>query len=343
MRTLIVALSLVVVIAGLAPTAGAAEPLNIYTWDTYLPKDVLDDFTKRTGTPVKVSLYDSNEVMIAKLSSGVVSYDLVFPSEYAVKILADKKLIREIDKSKIGNWKNLDPELLDKPYDPQNKFCLPYFVGMTGIGYNKKILGNVDSWWVMFDPKHTGKIMMLNDMRECFGVALKLQGKGINEKDAEAIKQAGELLRKQKPLVRAYDSENFAEELRRGGVVLAHSFNGQVAKLMTEEPGKFDFVVPKEGGTIWIDNVSIPTSSRNVEAAYAFLNYVLEAETGARIVNFAAYASANKAAKEKIKPEILNNPAIYPTAEILKRCELIEHLGRIGALQAAQWRQIKAE
>src|SRR3954469_13218824 len=213
----------------LAPFARSAEQqtLNIYCWDEYLPKDVLEDFTKRTGVKVTLTLYDSNEAMLAKVASGVTSYDLVFPSEYAVRVLAEKKLVRELDKSKISNWKNLDPDLLDKNYDPGNRHAVPYFFGTTGIGYNRKqIGGDVDSWSALFDPKHSGKIMMLKDMRECFTAALKTMGKSVNEKDSAVLRQAGDKLKAQKALVKAYDSDTFAEELRRGTVVLAQGYNG---------------------------------------------------------------------------------------------------------------------
>jgi spermidine/putrescine-binding protein len=328
---------------GAASTRADDKVLNVYCWDEYLPKDVLDDFTKRTGTKVTLTLYDSNEAMLAKVASGVVSFDLVFPSEYAVRVLAEKKLVRELDKSKIPNWKNLDERLLDKSYDPGNKYAMPYFFGTTGIGFNKQAVKDVDSWRVMFDPKYSGKVMMLNDMRECFGASLRLLGKGVNEKDAAVLRQAGEMLKGQKKLVKSYDSDTFAEELRRGSVVLAQGYNGQIAKLVAEEPDKFGYVVPKEGGTVWIDNVCIPAKAANPDAAHAFINYLLEPETGARIVNAANYASANKAAREKIKPEILNNPNVYPPDDVLKRCEFMESLGRAGAVEAAIWREIKSE
>jgi spermidine/putrescine-binding protein len=327
-----------------APLARAADTeLNIYCWDEYLPKDVLDDFTKRTGIKVTLTLYDSNEVMLAKIASGVSSFDLIFPSEYAVRVLADRKLVRELDRSKIPNWKNLDERLLDKNYDPGNKYAAPYFFGTTGIGFNKKAVGDVDSWHVLFDPKYSGKIMMLKDMRECFAAALKTMGKSVNEKDPGVLKLAGEKLKRQKPLVKAYDSDTFAEELRRGTVVLAQGYNGQVAKLVAEEPDKFGYVVPKEGATVWIDNVCIPAKASNPDAAHAFINYLLEPDVGARIVNAASYASANKAAREKVKPEILNNPSVYPPEDVLKRCEFMESLGRSGAAAAAIWREIKTE
>jgi spermidine/putrescine-binding protein len=327
----------------LSPAARAAD-LNIYCWDEYLPKDVLEDFTKRTGVKVTLTLYDSNEAMLAKVASGVTSYDLIFPSEYAVRILAEKKLVRELDKSRIPNWKNLDPDLLDKNYDPGNRHAVPYFFGTTGIGYNRKQIGrDVDSWSALFDPKYSGKIMMLKDMRECFTAALKTMGKSVNEKDPAVLRQAGDKLKAQKALVKAYDSDTFAEELRRGTVVLAQGYNGQLAKLVAEDPRQFGYVVPREGATVWIDNVCIPTKAPNPDAAHAFINYLLEPDIGARIVNAASYASANKAAREKIKPEILNNPIVYPPADVLKRCEFMEHLGREGAVEAAIWREIKTE
>jgi len=318
--------------------------LNVYCWDEYLPKDVLDAFTARTGVKVTLTLYDSNEAMLAKIAGGVVSYDLVFPSEYAVRILAEKKLVRELDKSKLTNWKNLDERLLDKNYDPGNKFAVPYFFGTTGIGYNKKAVGGgIDSWNALFDPKYAGKIQMLKDMRECFAAALKVMGKSVNEKDPAVLRQAGEMLKAQKKLVKSYDSDTFAEELRRGSVVIAQGYNGQLAKLVAEDPDKFAYVVPKEGATVWIDNVCIPTKAANPDAAHAFINYLLEPEVGAKIVNTAMYASANKAAKEKVKPEIANNPSVYPPEDVLKRCEFMEHLGKAGAIEAAIWREIRSE
>jgi spermidine/putrescine-binding protein len=195
----------------------------------------------------------------------------------------------------------------------------------------------------MFDPKYSGKIMMLKDMRECFTAALKVMSKSVNEKDPGVLRLAADMLKEQKKLVKAYDSDNFAEELRRGTVVLAQGYNGQLAKLVAEEPDKFAYVVPKEGATVWIDNICIPAKSPNSDAAHAFINYLLEPEIGARIVNAANYASANQAAREKIKPEILNNPNVYPPDEVLKRCEFMEHLGKAGAVQAALWREIKTE
>ena len=124
-------ITLLALLAFATTTRADDKVLNVYCWDEYLPKDVLEDFTKRTGVKVTLTLYDSNEAMLAKVGSGVTSYDLVFPSEYAVRVLAEKKLVRELDKSKIPNWKNLDPRLLDKNYDPGNKFAMPYFCFTT--------------------------------------------------------------------------------------------------------------------------------------------------------------------------------------------------------------------
>jgi spermidine/putrescine-binding protein len=341
--TVFMVVTLIAMTVSVTPVRAADRELNVYCWDEYLPKDVLDDFTKRTGIKVTLTLYDSNEVMLAKLASGVNSFDLVFPSEYAVRVLVDRKLVRELDRSRLPNWNNLDPRLLDKNYDPGNRYAVPYFFGTTGIGFNKQAVPNVDSWNVMFDPKYSGKLMMLKDMRECFAAALKTMGKSVNEKDPAVLKQAGELLKKQKPLVKAYDSDTFAEELRRGSVVLAQGYNGQIAKLVAEEPQKFGYAVPKEGATVWIDNVCIPAKAVNAGAAHTFINYLLEPEIGGRIVNAARYASANKAARAHVKREILDDVIVYPPDDVLNRCEFMEHLGKAGAVQAAIWREVKTE
>jgi spermidine/putrescine transport system substrate-binding protein len=168
-------------------------------------------------------------------------------------------------------------------------------------------------------------------------------GKSVNEKDPAVLRQAGEMLKRQKALVKAYDSDTFAEELRRGSVVLAQGYNGQLAKLVAEDPEKFGYVVPKEGATVWIDNVCVPTKATNPDAALAFINYLLEPEVGAKIVNAAMYASANKAAKAGVRPEIANNPIVYPPEDVLKRCEFMEHLGKAAAVESGIWREIRSE
>src|SRR5262249_49381734 len=195
-----------------APYAGPGEKkLNVYIWSEYLPKDVIDEFTRRTGIAVHYDLYDSNEAVLAKLESGVADYDLVVPSDYMVRILIHLKLLRPLDKTRLRNLANLDPRFLNKAFDPGNDYSLPYVWGTTGYGYDRTKTGGVaeDSWAPLFDPRNRGQILMLDDMRECFAVALKYQGHSLNSPDPAVLKQAADLLKRQKPLVKTYNSGDY--------------------------------------------------------------------------------------------------------------------------------------
>ena len=326
-----------------ATQAKDAGKLNIYIWSAYLPKEVIDKFSAQTGIQVNFDVYDSNEALLEKLQSGVADYDLVVPSDYMVKILVAEKLIQPIDHAKLPNIANLDPRFLDKKFDPKNQYSLPYFWGTTGFGYNKAKLGTLDSWQAIFDPKNKGRILMLDDMREVFGATLKSMGKSLNETDPAVLKQAADLLKKQKKLVATYNSGDFANILAAGDVDIAHGYNGQLAEVVAKEPEKLAYVVPKEGATLWMDNVCLPAKARNVENAYKFLNYIMEAEVNAAIVNGVSYASANVPAKKFIAPEILNDPSIYPSDEVIGRCEFLEDIGDTTTLLDEYWTEIKAQ
>jgi spermidine/putrescine-binding protein len=344
MKKLALSLLLIIFAAVLPAQAKDSKVLNIFIWSAYLPDEVLAKFTEKTGIKVNYDTYDSNEALLEKLQSGVADYDLVVPSDYMVKILGSEKLVQEIDHSKIANFKNYDERFLNKAFDPGNKFSLPYFWGTTGIGYNKqKVAGPVDSWAVMFDPKYKGRILMLDDVRECFGAALKFLGKSLNATDEASIKAAADLLTKQKDLVKTYNSGDFANILDSGDVDLAHGYNGQIAEVVAKDPDRLAYIVPKEGGTFWMDNLCIPAGSRNVGNAYTFLNFILEPEIGAEIVNGVSYASANKAAREFIDPEILNDEAIYPPDDLIARCEFLEDVGEAITIYDRYWTEVKAQ
>jgi spermidine/putrescine-binding protein len=327
------------------PYPGPGEKkLNLYIWSEYLPKEVIEEFTRRTGIEIRYDLYDSNEPVLEKLQSGVAAYDLVVPSDYMVRILIQLKLLRPLEKARLKNLGNLDPRFLDKEFDPKNGYSLPYVWGTTGYGYDRqKARRPLESWTPLFDPANRGEILMLDDMRECFAVALKSLGHSLNSTDPAVLKQAADLLKKQKPLVKTYNSGDYENILASGDVEYAHGYNGQLAKLVAKDPSRFAYVLPKEGATIWMDSVCIPARARNVESIYAFLDYILEPEVNARIVNGISYASANVPARPFIRPEILNDPAIYPSEAALARCEFIEDIGDATTILDEYWTEIKAQ
>ena len=327
------------------PYPGPGEKrLNLYIWSEYLPQEVIDEFTRRTGIAVHYDLYDSNESVLEKLQSGVADYDLVVPSDYMVRILAYLKLLRPIDRARLPAFANLDPRFLNQDFDPGNRYSMPYVWGTTGYGYDRRrARGTPDSWAPLFDPANRGQILMLDDMRECFAVALKHLGHSLNSTDPKVLREAADLLKKQKPLVKTYNSGDYENILAAGDVWFAHGYNGQIAKVAAREPEKLGYVLPREGATIWMDSVCLPRGARNVESIYAFLNYVLDPEVDARIVNGISYASANVPARKFIKPEILDDPAVYPPDSALEKCEFIKDIGDATELMDEYWTEIKAQ
>jgi spermidine/putrescine-binding protein len=335
-------------LASLAATAGCgkkkapANELNIYIWTEYLPDSVVQEFTKRTGIKVNLETYDSNEAMEQKLQSGVSGFDLVVPSDYMVSRLSAQKLIAPLDRAKLPNFKNLDAAFLNQPFDPNNTHSIPWVWGTTGLGFNKEKLGAVDSWSVLFDEKNKGRILMLDDARECFATALKTLGLSVNEKNEANIAKAAEILKKQKPLVKTYNSSDFANILASGDVDIAHGYNGEIVEVLADAKGKLDYTVPKEGAVLWMDNMCRVANGPHEEAALKFLDFVMDPQIHAQIINDVGYAGAIPAANEHINKEILEDPRVFPTAEVRAKCEFIADLGATAQVYDKFWTEIKA-
>jgi spermidine/putrescine-binding protein len=329
-------------------TASSASPpagqVNIYIWTNYLPADVIADFEKKTGIKATVDTYDSNEALLAKLQSGVADYDIVVPSDYMLKVMIPEGLLLDLDHARLPGFENLDSRFVNQKFDPNNSHSIPYLWGTTGVGYDKtKIKEPLDSWRAVFDERYAGRILMLDDVRDAFGAALRVMGRSINETDPAVLRQAAEMLKKQKRLVKTYNSSDFANLLAAGDVDIAQGYNGELAEVVDKAPGRLAYVVPKEGGTLWVDNLAIPKTSRHTAAAYQFIAFVLQPDIAARIVNNVHYAGANKAAWDRIDAKIRANPAIYPPQDVLSRCELIEDLGETTQLLDELWTEIKAQ
>ena len=322
--------------------AAKGGELNIYIWSNYLPDNVIAEFERRYDAKVNVELYDSNEALLAKLQSGGASFDIVVPSDYMVTILKGQGMLEEVDRDHLTNFSNLDPQFVGLPYDPTNQFSVPYMWGTTGIAYRKdKVTGPIASWSVLWDANYKDRISMLDDVRETFGATLKSMGKSLNDTAAADIAAAAARLMEQKPLVKAYDSGGFDQLLLSGDVWVAQAYSGQIAKAMAEN-SQIGYVIPKEGCTMFVDNLCIPRVARNRALAVAFINFVLEARTAAEIANGTGYSSPNLAARSFIRPELLANEAAYPPREALERCELIEEVGAAITTFDRYWTEIKS-
>jgi len=325
-------------------TSGQQVPqLNIYIWSSYISPRVIHGFEREFHCKVNYDLYDSNEALLTKLQAGNVDYDLVVPSDYMVEILIRQGLLARLDKSRLRNaWANTDPRFLGLPFDPHNDYSAPYVWGTTGLAYRADLVKqNVDSWNVLFDPRFAGHILLLDDEREVFGMALKKLGYSLNSTNPDQIRQARDLLLNEKPLVKGYNSSNFEQDLAAGDAWIAQAYNGNMTFVMRDEPS-IRYVIPKEGCTIWLDCACLPLHAPHRQLAEDFINYFHRPDVAARFVDDCGFNTPNRHDRREIDPWLLANPAVFPDPASLVRCEFMRDLGPAISLYDQSWTEIKA-
>ena len=324
-------------------TSGDAgqKTLHYFTWSDYVGPELLAEFERRHGVHVVVDTFSSNEELLAKLQGGATGYDVTVPSDFMAAIMIQQGLVAELDPMMLPNAATLEDHLQHLPFDPTQRFAIPYLWGTVGIGYDSAVVSTPpDSWAVLWDARYTGKISMLNDQREVFGAVLRSMGASMNTKNPALIEAAKARLLVQKPLVKAYASEHYDQLLASGDVVLAHGWGGPVARAMLDRPS-IRYVVPKEGGTLWADCLVVLKSSPRKELATQFINYLLEPQVAARTAERLLFASANKAARPFVPSRILDNPAIYPPLDLLPRLEWMTDVGAALRMYDRAWTELK--
>lgn len=301
----------------------ADKRLNFYNWDTYIGETTLADFKKASGIDVKMSLFATNDELFAKLRAGNSGYDVIVPGSEFVERMVKANMLVPLDHDKIPNIKNVAPEFIsDAPYDPGRKFSLPYTWLVIGIGYRKSKVKEVpDSWkWLLDSDAYSGRIAVMSDASELFRNTFKYLGESANTTSPEAIKKAEALLTKQKKHIKVFHEDNGQDLLLSGEVDVVMEYNGDIAQIMSEDKD-IGFVVPKEGALRQSDTLAIPKGSKRIENAHAFINFLLDAKTGAEIFKTIKYPSPNTAATALMGDDYKSNPAIFPPADILAKCE----------------------
>lgn len=321
--------------------AGPAQTLYYFTWSDYVDREQLRGFEAQTGVRVVVDTFSSNEELLAKIQGGAGGYDVAVPSDFMASIMIREGLLAELDLARIPNVATLSPWLSDLPFDPAQRHAIPYLWGTVGIGFDSAVVTPPpDSWEVLWDPRYRGRISMLNDQREVFGVALRLMGHSLNETTHAAIEQAKRRLLAQKPLVKTYTSENYDNLLAAGEVALAHGWGGAVARAMDERPS-LRYVIPKEGATIWADCLVVLRSSGKKDLAMRFINYLLETDVAVHTTNRLRFASANREVKDRVDRLVRENPAVYPPEDARERLEWMVDVGEAIHLYDRAWTELK--
>jgi spermidine/putrescine transport system permease protein len=315
--------------------------LHLFAWSEYVPQEVIDGFTKETGIPVDYEVYDSNEAMLSKLAPGSSQYDVIQPSEYAVEHLIHRGMLAPLDFAQIPNIANLEADMRDLPYDPGQKFSVPYMTGTVGIVVNtatvkEPIRGFVD----VFQEKYKGRIVVVDDNREIVSWAFSALGIPINDVTPENLAKAKPLLKKWLPLVKVFDSVDPKRPLRGGDVDIGVVYSGDAAMLYQEDP-KFQYILPVEGAHQFIDNLCVPAGSAHKAAAYAFINYILEPEVSKIISDKFPYTNPNAAARKLLSKEQLANPASYP--KDAAHLEVFHDIGHAAADVSAMMTELRSE
>jgi len=321
----------------------ASKELYVYNWSEYMPDSVLEDFTKETGIKVIMSTYDSNEALYAKIKMvDAKGYDIIVPSTDYVARMRKEGLLKPLDKSKLPNLSNLDPKLLNKPFDPDNTYSVPYMWGSTAIAVNTKdpAAASVTSFADLWKPELKGKLLLPNDMRGVIGMGLKRLGYSLNETDPAKVAEACKLLMPLMASVRVFDSDSPKQALLNNEVQAAVLWNGEAYIAAGENPD-IRYVYPQEGFSLWVDNLCIPANASNVENAHIFIDYLLRPEVAAFICQEMGYSSPNLAAQKTLPEDVRTNPIVYPSAEDMARGEFETDLGPAVKAYEECWMKLK--
>ena len=345
--------------------AGAAQAddkvLHVYNWSDYIAPDTIANFEKESGIKVVYDVFDSNETLEAKLLAGKSGYDIVVPSNNFLAKQIKAGVYQELDKSKLSNYDNLNKSLLKavSVSDPDNKHAFPYMWGSIGIGYNpekvKAALGidKIESWDTILKPENLAKlkgcgVSFLDSPTEMLPVALHYLGLPTDTQKKADLKQAEDLFLKLRPSIGYFHSSKYISDLANGNICVAVGYSGDIqqAKSRAAEAGgkvKVAYDIPKEGAGSFYDMVAIPKDAENVDAAYKFMNYLLEPKVMAAITNSVRFPNGNEKATPLVDKDITSDPGIYPSADVQAKLYAIADLPAATQREMTRsWTKIKS-
>ena len=334
--------------------------VNVYNWSDYIAEDTIENFTAETGITVNYDVFDSNEILEAKLLTGSSGYDVVVPSIDFMARQIQAGVFAPLDKAALTNYGNLDPATLEllAGNDPDNTFGIPYMMFTTGLGYNvdavsERIDANrIGSWGMIFDPELAGAladcgIAVLDSPTEVIAAALQYLGLDPNSEDGGDLDKASGLINGVRDHFRYFHSSQYINDLANGDVCVAIGYSGDVfqARDRAAEAGQsfeIAYAIPDEGAQVGFDMLAIPVDAPHQENALKFIDFVLRPEVAAAITNYVYFANPNLAANDLVDPEVFNDPGIYPTAEVAANFySLKPHTPRFDRKLTRAWTSIK--
>ena len=356
-----VLLAAAVGMAMIASVQAEQRVLKLYHWSDYVAPNTISDFEKQTGIKVIFDVYDSNEVLEAKLLSGGSGYDVVVPSNPFLAKQIKAGVYQKLDKEQLPLWDNLNKDLLHtlEVSDPGNQYSMPYMWGSIGMGYNvekvKAVLGDqpIDSWDLIFKPENISKlhecgVAILDSPSEIIPTAMHYLGLPPNSEKLEDLKQAEELLLKIRPYITYFHSSKYISDLASGNICMAIGYSGDLyqSKARAEEAkGKVQiaYKIPKEGAGTFFDMVAIPADAKNVTEAHEFINYLLQPQVMADLTDYLQFPNANEQATALVEESIRTDPGIYPPADVMNKLFTFPDLpAKTQRVMTRSWTKIKS-
>lgn len=322
----------------------AAQKLYVYNWTEYIPSSLLAEFTQETGIEVVYSTFESNEEMYSKLKlTNGGGYDLIFPSSYYVGKMVKEGMLAKLDKTKLHNLAQITPSLLNKEFDPDNNYSLPYVYGLTGIGVNAAEIDpdKVSSWADLWKEEYKGKILLTADSREVFHFALLLSGFSPNTDNPQEIETAYKRLQKLIPNVQTFNSDSPEVPYLQGEVEIGMIWNGSAFRAHKENED-IRFIYPKEGAIFWMDNYAIPKQAKNKEAAYKFIDFMLRPESAKAMIESMGFSTPNEGVKALLSKEDAQSPVLFPTEDEIKKGILQADVGEAIDIYEKYWSLLRA-
>lgn len=344
-------LSLIFVFVMVTPAFAKEEQvvLNVYNWGEYIEQSVIDMFEEKyPNIKVNYTTFDSNESMYSKIISGAASYDIVIPSDYMISKLINEDMLAELDYLNIPNYKYIGEAYKNLSHDPDNKYSVPYFWGTIVIIYNSKYVDKADveneSLDLLWNEKYAGKILMFDNPRDAFCLALLKSGYSMNSEDSQQWQEAAQLLSKQKNIVQAYVMDAIFDKMEAEEAWIAPYYAGDALVIQEENPN-IDFYMPSEGTNMFVDAMCVLKTSEHKKEAELFINFMCEPEIAAMNSNTVGYATANEKALDLLDSEITENPLIYPDYDYLaNNTDVFKSLSsQTQLLQSSLWTNLKIE
>lgn len=333
--------------------AGSAGEVYVYNWGEYIDESVIKQFEEETGIKVVYDLFETNEEMYPVIQAGAVKYDVVCPSDYMIQKMRENNLLAEINLDNVPNLKEVDSKYLEmsKSFDPENKYSVPYSWGTVGILYNTKMVDLKDvptKWSDLWNEKFKDNILMQDSVRDSFMVALKSLGYSMNTTNEAEIKEAKELLIKQKPLVQAYVIDQVRDKMIGGEAAIGVIYSGEMLYIQNEVKNlnldySLEYVIPEEGTNLWLDSWVIPANAPNKENAEKWIDFLCRPDIAKKNFEYITYPTPNKGAFDLLDSELKNNKTLFPDIEALKNSEVYKYLGdEVDSLYNEAWKEIKS-